>query len=316
VNEEIAAVAIPNSILFVNSKGGVLKSTGSAHLAGYAAAAGWDVLVIDADAQANQSRDLGYVPDGGRNLANALRGVLPLAPQPHPKWPRLHYVSGGPAVDDAVDELGMALGRGQVGALRSLERALAPLAANYHLIVIDSPPRELLLRRVLFTAGRFIVVPCQVDDGSIDGIAGILETVQDVRDKEKLNPELEVLGAFLGPIQTGADKTVRMTRNKINFLVNDPSFVLESTIRSAQSIAVYCREHGILSNEYERLAQEKKTNGKRWYKLTKDERDRAKNTHTFSEAAPRLAEDWEKVTTEIMTRFQERLAAASTNSQP
>lgn len=33
------------------------------------------------------------------------------------------------------------------------------------------PPRELLLRKVLFTAGRFIVVPCQVDEGSVDGIA-------------------------------------------------------------------------------------------------------------------------------------------------
>jgi cellulose biosynthesis protein BcsQ len=308
-------VAIPNSILFVNSKGGVLKSTGASHLAGYAAAAGWDVLVIDADAQANQSRDLGYVPDGGRNLANALRGVLPLAPQPHPKWPRLHYVSGGPAVDDAVDELGIAMARGQVSALRSLERALAPLAGDYHLIVIDSPPRELLLRRVLFTAGRFIVIPCQVDDGSIDGIAGILETVQEIRDVDKLNLELEVLGAFLGPIQTGADKTVRLTRNKINFLISDPAFVFDTTIRSAQSIAVYCRENGILSNEYEQLAHQVKTNGKRWYKMSKDERSEAKNSHTFSEAAPRLAEDWEKLTTEIMGRFQERLAAAASNAQ-
>jgi cellulose biosynthesis protein BcsQ len=240
---------------------------------------------------------------------------LPLTPQPHPKWPGLHYVSGGPAVDDAVDELGMAMARGQVGALRSLERTLAPLAANYHLIVIDSPPRELLLRRVLFTAGRFIVIPCQVDDGSIDGIAGILETVQEIRDDDKVNPDLDVLGAFLGPIQTGADKTVRLTRNKINFLVGDPSFVFDATIRSAQSIAVYCREHGVLSKEYEHIAQQAKTNGKRWFKLSKEERAQAKNSHTFSEAAPRLAEDWERLTTEIMTRFQERLAAAASNGQ-
>jgi hypothetical protein len=139
--------------------------------------------------------------------------------------------------------------------------------------------------------------------------------VQDIREGDKVNPELEVLGAFLGPIQTGADKTLRLTRNKINFLVSDPGFVFDTSIRSAQSIAVYCREHGILTNEYERLAQQSKANGKRWYKLSKEERADAKNTHTFSEAAPRLAEDWEKLTTEIMTRFQERLAAAASNGQ-
>jgi chromosome partitioning protein len=308
-------MSIVNTILFVNGKGGVLKTTAAAHLAGYAAASGWDVLVIDADAQANQSRDLGYVPDGGRALAAALTGDQPLQPIQHPKWPTLRYVPGGPAVDEAISHLGAALGRGQVTALRAFERALAPVAADYHLVVVDSPPRELLLRKILFTAGRFLVVPCQVDDGSVDGIAGILETVRDVRDVDQVNPDLEVLGAFLGPIQNGAQKTARLTRQKINDLVGDPDFVCATTIRSAQSIATYCREQGILTNEYEVLAREAKDKGRRWFKQSKEERAAAKNAHTFSEAAPGLAGDWQDLVTEIMSRFQQRLAAAGSAAE-
>lgn len=299
-------MAIGNTILFVNGKGGVLKTTAAAHLAGYAASSGWDVLVIDADAQANQSRDLGYVPDGGEALAAALIGEKPLEPVRHPKWDTLSYVPGGPAVDAALGHLTSELSRGKLGSLRAFERALAPIAGDYHLIVVDSPPRELLLRKLLFTAGRFIVVPSQVDEGSVDGIAGVFETAAEVRDGDQLNPDLEVLGAFLGPIQNGAKKTERMARQRINTLVGDDDFVFTSTIRSAQSIAAYCRLHGMLTNEYEQIAADTKAN-RRWYRLSKEEREKAKDEHTFSEAAPGLATDWENLVAEIMARFQTRL---------
>ena len=309
-------MTINNLLVVANEKGGVLKSTGASHLAGYAAAAGWDVLAIDADRQANQSRDLGYVPDGGAAFAAALTGESPLEPVQHPRWDTLHYISGGKALDKAVATLGAALGRGQIRSLRAFEHALSPIAANYHLIVVDSPPSEILLRRILFAAARFVIVPCQVDDGSVDGIAGILETVHEVRDVDCVNPHLEILGAFLGPVQTGAQKTALATAAQINELVGDPDFVLRSTIRSAQSIATYCRKNGILSNEYELLAQARRPKGRgAVFKLSRAERDLKKQEHTFSAAAPGLAADWQELVTEIMRRFQERLAAAPSGGE-
>lgn len=298
-------MAIGNTIAFSNGKGGVLKTTAAAHLAGYAAASGWDVLALDADAQANQSRDLGYVPDGGEALAAALVGQSPLRPVQHPRWKTLSYVPGGPAVDAALGQLTNELGRGKVGALRAFERALAPIARDYHLIIVDTPPRELLLRRMLFTACRFVVVPCQVDEGSIDGISGVFETAAEVKDVDGLNPELEILGAFLGPIQTGATKTERLAREHINALVGKRDFVFKATIRSAQSIAAYCRTEGILSNEYEQRASDAKSGGQKWWKLSKDERQAR---HSFSAAASGLAADWETLVSEIVARFEERLS--------
>lgn len=308
-------MAIGNTIVFVNGKGGVLKTTGAAHLAGYAATSGWDVLVIDADGQANQSRDLGYVPDGGTALAAALTGNAPLNPLRHPKWENLSYVAGGPAVDGALDRLKVDLSGGRLAPLRAFERALEPVAADYHLIVIDSPPRELLLRKLLFVAARFLVVPCQVDEGSIDGIADVFETAAEVRDVDRLNPDLEVLGAYLGPVQTGATKTERLTRERINMLVNQQDFVFASTIRSAQSIAVFCRQQGILSNEYERLAADAKQN-RRWWRMSKEERQQARGQHTWSDAAPGLAADWQELVDEIMARFQARLGAFDPAGKP
>ncbi len=304
-------MAIDNTVLFVNGKGGVGKTTAASHLAAYAAAAGWDVLAIDADAQANQSRDLGYVPDGGEAFAAALRGTAPLVPTKHAARPSLDYVAGGPALDIAMDQLKTDLAAGRVGALRALERALAPVAGDYHLIVIDAPPRELLLRRLLLAAGRFLVVPCQVDDASVDGLANVLETVAEIRDTEQINPKLEVLGCFFMPVQNGAGKTVRIARDKITTLVGDESFVFDSTIRSAQAIAQHCRANGILSNEYEVIAQEAKDRSKRWFSMSREERAKARSEHSFSDAAPRLAKDWQDLTGEIMARFQERTAVAA-----
>lgn len=306
-------MAIPNGIVFANGKGGVLKTTAASHLAGYAAASGWDVLVVDADAQANQSRDLGYVPDGGVALARALTGSDPLKVTRHPKWPTLSYVSGGRTMEDALGITRGELSKGKVGAMRTFEAALAAIAGEYHLVVVDSPPGELLLRKMLFVACRFVVVPCQVDVGSIDGIAGVLETVGEVRN-EGLNPDLEVLGAFLGPIQTGATKTERLARRRINELVGDQDFVLAGTIRAAQSIAAYCRDHGVLVNEYEVLAAADKASERRhWWRQSPEERARAREEHTFSAAASGLAADWQHLTEEIMERFTQRREVLSTS---
>lgn len=297
-------MGIANGLVFANGKGGVLKTTAASHVAGYAAASGWRVLVIDADPQANQSRDLGVVPDGGVGLARSLVSGEPLEATQHPRLSGLSYVPGGRAIDDALGSLRGELAKGRVGALRGFGAVISQQAGEYDLIVVDSPPGELLLRRVLFTACDYVVIPCQVDMGSVDGISGVLETVGEVRNEE-LNPHLGVLGAFLGPIQTGARKTERQARERINGLVGQSDFVFEATIRSAQSIAAFCREQGILANEYELLAN-KASSEKKWWRQTPEERKRARDEHTFSAAAGGLASDWQQLSDEILERFKER----------
>lgn len=295
-------MAIPNSIMSISGKGGVLKTTTAAHLAGLAAAANWDVLIVDADAQGNLSRDLGYIPDDGVALAKALMGEAPLEPIADQRRPNLHYVSGGRAIDDAVATASAEMAQGRLSAVRAFERVLAPISDRYHLIVIDSPPREMLLRRMLLTATRFFVVPTGIDAAGIDGIADVLVTAGEIRDE--LNPRLEMLGVALGPLAKQATVVKSSVRTEIGDLLGDHDLVFDTTIRTAPAIARHCRQEGLLTNEYEALAVAARKKRKSYWKMTAQEREDAKR---YSDAADGLAEDWQNLVNEIMARFQARL---------
>lgn len=297
---------IPNSILVINGKGGVLKTSMASHLAGLAAAAEWDVLIIDADGQGNLSRDLGYQPDGGVALAKAISGEAPLVAVAD-RRPHLHYVSGGSAIDDAIAKASSDMSQGRTGAVRAIDRALAPICDQYHLVVIDSPPREMLLRRMLLAATRFFVVPTSVDATGIDGIADVLETVQEVR--EDLNPTLEMLGAAIGPVGTQAKVVREETRSEIASLLGDPDLVFKTMIRHAPAIARACREQGLLTTEYEVEAAQAAAKRKSYWKMTEAERTADKRTKKYSSAAEGLAGDWQQLVNEVMSRFQERQGA-------
>jgi CO dehydrogenase nickel-insertion accessory protein CooC1 len=52
---------IPNTILVMNGKGGVGKTSLVANLGGLAAFAGWRTLLVDTDPQGNLGRDLGVM---------------------------------------------------------------------------------------------------------------------------------------------------------------------------------------------------------------------------------------------------------------
>ena len=65
---------LTNTILILNGKGGVGKTSLTANLAGLAARSGWPTLAVDLDRQGNLQHDLGYTSDGGRSLVAAAFG--------------------------------------------------------------------------------------------------------------------------------------------------------------------------------------------------------------------------------------------------
>src|SRR5206468_10346854 len=88
---------IPGCVMVSNGKGGVLKTSLTANVAGLSAASGWRVLAVDLDPQGNLASDLGMLDasDGGEGLLRAVAEQAPLEPLRDVR-PGLDLVAGGP----------------------------------------------------------------------------------------------------------------------------------------------------------------------------------------------------------------------------
>lgn len=304
---------IPNVILVLNGKGGVLKTTVVANLAGLAAAGGWRVLTVDLDRQGNLGRDLGYLPkaDSGEGLADAVMGRAPLTPIVGVR-PNLDVVPGGPAIDGLVADLQRAVLGGNLTAADGLGHALADVAGNYDVILIDSPPGEALLHSAAIRAAHYILIPTQADAASIDGLGQVASIVARERNA---NPDLEVLGVILGPLPPGATAIEREARSELTDLLGDNIPIFDTVIRDAKRAAVDCRRRGELAHEYENAA----ASAEPWWKPLRN-RKAAKadggrvgegTGPRFSSAASSLAGDYQALANEVFARFSERQAATS-----
>ena len=292
---------IKNAIMVMNGKGGVLKTTLTAQIAGLAAASGWRVLAVDLDQQANLSRDLGYTQrsDGGAGLFAAVQGERPLLPVTDVR-PNLDVVAGGPELVKLYRYLDLERSARPLAGFDHLERALRQVAGPYQLIVLDSPPGGEVIHLEAMAACRGVVIPTQPDQGSIDGLATVFRRLAEVR--QGPNPALEVLGVALGPVPTQSTRLRSDTKEKLASIAGDQIHLFDTVIRSSQKIAVECRDNGVLAHEYEAEA----ATAPKWYQLSTTER---KQKRSFSTAATGLAGDYEQLVDEILQRFTEVRAA-------
>jgi chromosome partitioning protein len=287
---------IPSALMISNGKGGVLKTSLAANLSGLAANSGWSVLAVDLDPQGNLATDLGCLDgsDGGEGLLHAVAEAKPLIPLEQVR-PGLDVVPGGPRTAELAGYLSrMALSGELVHTW--LERALAPLASNYSLIVFDCPPGEALVHALAMTAAHYVLIPTQPDLGSIHGLGAVFRRLLDIR--SSTNPAIEVLGVVVGPVGTQSTAITRRTRTQLAELLGESVPVFERTIRLAQAAAVHCRERGLLAHEYEQEAM----TAIPWYRRLGERAP----TPSFSSAARGLAEDYQALAEEILGAFASR----------
>jgi chromosome partitioning protein len=294
---------IPSAVMVSNGKGGVLKTSLAANLAGLAATSAWRVLAVDLDPQGNLACDLGVLErsDGGEALLRAVAESLPLAPLSDVR-PGLDLVAGGPRTGELAGHLSRAALSGQV-VHGWLERTLAPLAGSYDLVVFDCPPGEALIHTLAMTAAHYVLIPTQPDVASIHGLGAVFSRLLDVR--ATTNPAIEVLGVVVGPVGTQSKVIVRQTRTRLTEILGESVAVFEPTIRLAQAAAVHCRDRGLLAHEYEAEA----LSAEPWY------RRRHRDGPNFSSAAAGLAEDYQSLVEAILAAYstrQHELAAALT----
>lgn len=280
-------------VTFANGKGGAGKTSTAVNVAGLSAAAGWRTLLIDLDPQGNVGHDLGYTwadrSDHGQHLVDALVGASVITPPLVEVRDNLDVVPGGEVLDDLEDVVAGRARRNK-GYRRLLAESLEPLAHNYDLILIDTPPTRPMLLQLALAAARWIVVPTRADRSSIEGLRTLANQIGDVRE---VNPHVEILGAVLFDTGTAATVIRRNAAEDIKTVLDGAAPLFNAVIRHSQSAAVEAREKGMLIHE---LA-EQVDNAEPYWKALQEGRRPSRLPGT----APALADDYVLLSQEILT---------------
>lgn len=177
------------TIVFVNQKGGVGKTTSAINIGAYIALAGKKVLLVDFDSQGNMSSGVGVSKDKP-TVYELLSELVPAEKAvKHTMIPSLDAVSASIDLSGAAIEL-----VDQEEREYFLKKALAPLQDKYDFILIDCPPSLGILTLNGLAAADSVLVPMQCEYFALEGISLLLQSVKKVQ--KSINPDLQIGGIF------------------------------------------------------------------------------------------------------------------------
>ncbi|MDT4921664.1 MAG: chromosome partitioning protein [Pseudonocardiales bacterium] len=282
-----------------NAKGGVGKTSLTAGLAGLAAQSGYRVLTVDADPQGNLSLDLGYPINDGQGLALAIQSGAPLTPLRNVR-PRLDCVPGGSALFDIPGTYFTRIAHGQtMTGLRAALDQLSPEgpAAEYDLILVDTPPGEPVLQELVFNASDYLIIPTRSDEASLDGLVTVAHRFAATR---RTNPTLRLLGVLLFGVRPGSTRLQDGVRSSLEEALEGAAPVFDTTIRYHESAAVDMRRNGLLPYELtKRHALEKKARLTRLHNRVRGGGSADKDT-LLSRDATALSADYQALANEVI----------------
>ncbi|MCT6736619.1 MULTISPECIES: ParA family protein [Rhodococcus erythropolis group] len=297
---------LPACFGFFNGKGGVGKTSLCANTGGLLAAGGYRVLLLDFDPQANLCRDLGFVKDDGVPLFSALlSGSAPPIIQNVGGRENLDIVPGGPAMFDLAAV--MVSRQQRQGGKRLGQLLLAMLlqvAADYDVIIFDTPPTDLTIIEAVMEVVHAVVIPIRADDASLDGmetIAGQFSAARDgdpERNLPAVNPHLQLGGICLFGVSSRATKLDATIREAVEEMIGDSAPTFESRIRTMETTAFDARRQGLLVHELE-----ERSAGETASRIAALRKGTKPKDLMLSRNASGLAEDYSNLTREILVRM-------------
>lgn len=172
-------------LVITNQKGGVGKTTLAVHLAWHLADAGRRVLMLDLDAQANASATLSAYGSDERAAQLFAPGHTPAPRARAPDEPSLTLVRADAALLD--------IERADIRAVGHFRDNLLSARGAFDVCVVDTPPSMGLRNLSALVAGTHVLSPIYLEDYSLQGVKGLLQTVIGVQQRYA-HPDLRFLG--------------------------------------------------------------------------------------------------------------------------
>jgi len=255
----------PLSVIAVqNFKGGVGKSTVSAHLAQYLAIRGYRVCLIDCDSQGSTTALFGYVPDLDikeddtlypffRNaeitsLAYAVRET---------HWDGLYLVPSNLKLYSSEYELAARITRAEPNLLNRLAEGIASIGDHFDVIILDPPPALGTISLSVMRAANALLVPIPptvVDFTSTTSFLAMLYETMLTLEERQMPVDLQ----WMRLVATRADEQKSMQRELLGLMRNLFGDMLLRTVlkdsaeidnASARLMTVYELEQPVTSRE-------------------------------------------------------------------
>jgi chromosome partitioning protein len=296
-------------IVITNGKGGVGKTSVTTNIGTLLAQADYKVLIVDLDSQGNVANNLGFdetdKDDGGAALHSA--AIYGRAPEPiRGIRANLDVLPGGTFTDQLMDAVhGDSLRGGKLKGC--VARAIAKIAPEYDIILIDTPPSSAgyVYVEEAMLASRWILAPLRPEPKSIKGLESLADRISRV---QSVNPYIQLLGVILFGVPTGATRVEKRPRDILGERLAGIAPTFSAKIRNVVAADADASFRGEAAHE---LAAEVANQGPFWERL----RNGKSSGPTLAGSAGSLAEDYMSLATEIVDHMksQEEALEAGAN---
>ena len=197
------------SVVVLNNKGGVGKTTSVVNIAGCLSQKGKKVLVVDLDPAASASVHLGFdkhekdIPTLCDLIIKKSSSVKDYVQKT--QFDNLFLVPSEPALSDFYDEMAIEGSETFFISRKSFSK-------EFDLVIFDSPPNMGSLGFNALSIADYVLIPVQTQFMALNGLELTLKAVSKVQ--RRLNSNLKVLGYFA----TQYDRRTNVSKNVLQLL--------------------------------------------------------------------------------------------------